>query len=146
METFKFTIHSLLYKSGDHVTGAMSPVLFAKEMAKSLEMKYNRLARIWFNDEKIHQQYEDGGLTGHDTLIIACKYSNDFFVSIWVDEGLGGMPVASALESDREITLTQPYENATYARKLTPAEIRAIMEHVFDHPDEIAIIEEEAGK
>lgn len=118
----------------------MSPFLFAKDMAKQTEFKYNRLARVWFEDERIFQIYENGeGLTGHDTLIIGCQYSNDLWLSLWVDSGVGGMPVAMGFQSDREITVTPIYEQAEYARKLTLQEIQEVFDYVFANPREMAI-------
>lgn len=140
-QSFKFSIQGLLSENKEGgISGAMSPTLFAKEMATQMEFKYNRLARVWFDDEEVFQVYEGGeGLTGHDTLIIACQYPNDLWVSLWVDSGVGGLPVAMGFQSDREVTITPIYERATYARKLTTEEIQEVFNHVFDNPQEIDI-------
>ena len=141
METnFKYRIQSLLYedKAGT-VTGAMSPLLFAQEMAKQMEMKFNRLARIWMDDEEINQIYEGDGLTGHDTLIIGIKYKDGLWLSIWVDSGIGGVPVAMAYQSDKQIILTPIYQRTEYAKKLTVENILEVFEYIYAHPESIAI-------
>lgn len=140
-QPFKFSIQSLLSenKPGD-ISGPMSPTLFAKEMAQQMEFTYNRLARVWFDDAETFQIYEDGeGLTGHDTLLIACQYPDELWLSLWVDSGIGGLPVAMANQSDREITITPIYEKTEYARKLTIQELQELFNHVFDNPQKIAI-------
>ena len=137
--SFAFHIQSLLERKEGKVTGPMSPLLFAKEMAGQMEMKYNRLSRVWFDDEQIFQQVEDGGLTGYDSLILACAYKHDLLLSLWVDQGVGGLPVALCYQSDREVLLTPIYQNSDFARKLTVEEIRQLFDHVFDHPELLAI-------
>ncbi len=118
----------------------MSPLFFAKEIACLLETKYNRLARVWFEDEQILQQWEDCGLTGYDTLILARATKNDLLLSLWVDQGVGGLPVALSGQSDPEILLTPIYEKTDFARKLTVAEIRQIFDYIFTHPECLAVI------
>ncbi|MDB5088599.1 MAG: hypothetical protein JWR09_2593 [Mucilaginibacter sp.] len=141
-EAIKFSIQSLLSRKDGNVSGPMSPTLFAKEMAQSAGFKYNRLARVWFEDDRINQCKEDGGLTGHDTLIIGAVYTNDVWLSLWVDSGVGGMPIAMAYQSDREIQITPVYKEAKYARKLTEQEIREIFDCVFLDTNQINIKQE----
>jgi hypothetical protein len=139
-----FTVHSLLAKDKDgKITGPMSPVLFAKEMAEQNSEKFNRLARVWFNDETTFQEYEYDGLTGHDTLIIACQYENDLRLSLWIDTGVSGVPVAMCCQSDKEIIITPIYERKEFAKKLTKEEIQQLFEYVFNNPQVLAINREE---
>jgi hypothetical protein len=138
-DSFIFSIQSLLKIKNEKVTGPMSPLLFAKEIARQMEMKYNRLARVWFEDEQILQELEEDGLTGYDTLLLACVYKKDLLLSLWVDRGVGGLPVALSYQSDREILLTPIYEKSEFARKLTVAEIRQLFDYVFTHPECLAI-------
>lgn len=137
--TFSFSIISLLTMENDKISGPMSPMLFVKEMSANMNEKYNRLARVHFDDEKIHQQYENGGLTGHDTLILANQYTNDLYLSLWVDIGAGGIPVAICFESDKQTIVTQVYKRKTFARKLTRPEIQQIFQYIFDNPSSLAI-------
>jgi hypothetical protein len=138
-QQFTFSIQSLLSEKGGHVSGPMSPTLFAKEMAQHVGFKYNRLARVWFADERINQCREDGGLTGHDTLLIGTVYSNDLWLSLWVDSGAGGTPVAMAYRSDGEVQVTPVYEEAHFARKLTVAEISEVFQSVFGDPAQLNV-------
>jgi hypothetical protein len=141
-ETLKFSVQNLLSRKDGTVSGPMSPMLFAKEMAKSVGFKYNRLARVWFDDERINQCKEDGGLTGHDNLIIGAVYENDVWLSLWVDSGVGGMPVAMAYRADKEVEITPVYRKAKYARKLTGQEIQEVFNLVFLDINQINIKEE----
>jgi hypothetical protein len=137
--SFVFTIQSLLEVKDGKVTGPMSPLLFAREMTAQMETKYNRLARVWFQDEQILQQSEGGGLTGYDALLIGTQYKTDLLLRLWVDIGTGGLPVAKAYQSNPEILLAPIYEKSDFARKLTVAEIRQLFDHVFAHPECLAI-------
>jgi hypothetical protein len=59
-------------------------------------------------------------------------------LSLWVDRGTGGLPVAMGYRSDGEILLTPIYEESAFARKLSAAEIRQLFEHIFTHPECLA--------
>ncbi|AYL95275.1 hypothetical protein [Mucilaginibacter celer] len=142
-EPIQFSVQSLLSQRKGVIHGAMSPLLFAKEMAESVAFKYNRVARVWFKDERINQHWEDGGLTGHDTLIIGMQYANDLWLSLWVDAGVGGVPVAMALQSDGIVDVTGVYRETVYARNLTDGEIKEIFDSIFANPALISIKNDE---
>lgn len=138
---FKFSIQTLLSQADGKVSGPMSPFLFAQEMGKATETKFNRLARVWFDDETINQFEEDGSFTGHDTLLIGTQHKNDLHLTLWVDTGIGGVPVAMVYQSDREVVVTPVYQQQAYVSKLSEENIREIFNSVFDHPEQIAIIQ-----
>lgn len=140
--SFQFNIQCLLSEKDGKVSAAMSPMLFFQEVSKSTSLPFNRLARIWFGDERVNQVREDGGYTGHDTLLMAAQYQNDLMLTLWVDTGLGGIPVAMGYHSDREVLMTTTYEKENYARKLTKDEITAIFELVYANPCLIAVSQE----
>jgi len=131
MEKLNYRIQSLLSEKDGKISGPMSPMLFAEEMAKSSGVKFNRLARLWFDDDRINQCHEDGGLTGHDTLLIGTMYDNDFLLTLWVDLGTSGVPIAMAYLSDKDIQFTEVYPKHHFARKLTEAEVKEVFEAVF---------------
>ncbi len=137
---FEYSIQSLLTEKDGRISGPMSPTLFAKEMAERSGFKYNRLARLWFADERINQCYEDGGLTGHDTLLIGVLYSDDLLLTLWVDSGTGGTPIAMAFRSDGgEVQMTEAYAGQNYVRKLVKTEFMEIFRAVFADPAVINI-------
>lgn len=132
---FEYSIQSLLTEKGGNISGPMSPTLFAQEMAKHSGIRYNRLARLWFADERINQCYEDGGLTGHDTLLIGVMYKDDLLLTLWVDSGVGGTPIGMAFRSDKgEVEMTEVYAGQTYAKKLSKNEVKEIFGAVFADP------------
>lgn len=141
---FNFSIQNLLSETKQgSISAPMSPMLFAKEMARQEQFKFNRLARVWFEDERINQCKEDGSYTGHDTLIIGCQYSNDLWLSLWVDSGTGGIPVGMCYESDKETVCTPVYTQKRYAVKLSHEQITEIFDYVFSNPETIAIKKEQ---
>lgn len=141
-QVLQFMIEPLLVKNKEgHVTGPMSSFLFAKEMAAALEIKFNRLARVWLEDEEIHQYYEDERLTAHDTLIIGCQYQNDLWLSLWINVGVGGLSPAMCYQSDRKVILTPAYASAFFEKKLTETQIQQIFDYAFSHPDCLSVIQ-----
>lgn len=137
---FQFSIVSLLTEDKEGgISGPMSPVLFAKEMAQLSGDSYNRVARIHFGDQTIFQRYEGQLLTCHDILILAGQYENDLQLCLWIDLGTDGLPVATSFMSDRELIITPVYREAAFARKLKEEEIQEIMYYGFDHPGVLAV-------
>lgn len=138
--SLKFSIQNLLSRNKEgKISAPMSPMLFAKEMAEQVPFKFNCLARVWFEDERMHQHREDGGYTGYDTLIIGCRYSNDLWLSIWVDCGVYGIPVAMRFQSDKNADVKSLYLKTSFAAKLNEQQINEIFDHIFSNPQTIDI-------
>ncbi|WP_139235711.1 hypothetical protein [Mucilaginibacter polytrichastri] len=108
-------------------------------MAAQVGFKYNRLARLWLADERINQCREDGGLTGHDTLIIGAVYKDNVWLSLWVDTGVGGVAIASAFRSDGSIDFVELYRQQPYVSKLSQKQVGEIFQSVFNDPTQINI-------
>lgn len=138
-QQFTYSIQSLLEQKDGNISGPMSPMEFAKEIALKVGFTFNRLARLWFADERINQCREDGGLTGHDTLIIGAVYTNDIWLSLWVDSGVGAVAVAMAYRSDGTIDYTDLYRQQHYVCKLSEKNVRDIFQSVFNDPTQINI-------
>ena len=141
-KTLQFRIQSLLSHKEGKVSGPMSPMLFAEEVTHSLGLKFNRLVRLWFEDECINQRREDGGLTGLDTLLVGTMYENDLLVTLWVDLGTGGVPVAMGYLSDKEVLFTEAYKKERFAKKLTHKEVLQIFDSVFADVKQLEVKEE----
>jgi hypothetical protein len=137
--TFKFSIQNLLMKWNGKMTGPITAILFAEEVASNIDIEYHYLALIEFEDKQINQIRESDRLTGHDTLIIGCRYTNDLWLSIWVDEGYVGRPIAMRYQSNKEPTVMELYEDADYVKKLDRMQIQQIFDYVFDNPQLLAI-------
>lgn len=137
MELLKFTIHNLLSLDDEGYSGPMGPVLFAKEMMSQVGLKFNRLARIYFEDDEIFQNEEEyQSLTAHDILIIGQQFTNRLWLSLWIDEGIKGLPVAKAFTGE-PVTISKGYQSVEYAKKLTDQEIEQIFSYLFANPHEI---------
>lgn len=133
-------MYSLLWESRDgKISGPMGPTCFAREMAFQMEFQFNRLARVLFNEDEINQRYEGKELTGHDTVIIGTQYTNDLYLTLWIDTGGDGIPIAMVFESDKEITVTPVYQTTPLARRLTVEEIRELFDYVFAEREKLAI-------
>jgi hypothetical protein len=131
----EFSITSLLSSDGIGISAPMSPMLFARDVAKAAGFKFNRLARIHFVDPEVLQNNEEGRPTAYDTVIIACKYPNDLYLSLWVDTGTAGIPVAECYQSDGVVMPTEVYENeGNFLRKLTTGELREVFDFIFRNP------------
>lgn len=140
-KTLQFRLQSLLSKTGEIISGPMSPLLFAKDMAKEMGFKFNRLSRVLFKDEAMLQCREEGTYTGFDHLLIATRHSNDLWLSLWVDMGVRGLPVAMVYESDRNLIISPQYKEARFAKKIDQRDIETLFEFVFTHPEVLSIHE-----
>lgn len=138
MNTLKFSIESMLSINAENrVSASASPFLFACATVIDLNQKFNRLARVRFEDRKVLQRYEDGALTTSDILVVGNQFSNDLYLSLWVDLGHAGLPVAMEFDSDPGIIITPIYRQYDFERKLTDREIQQLFNYLFDHPEEI---------
>lgn len=134
----KFRLQGLLYKGKDgKITGAMSPVLFIKEMEQQAGFNANGLVRVWFDDNEYNNWYEGGDkekyLTGCDTVIALQKYRDgETLLMMFVDNGTSGTPVAMKFSKDNDIVITEIYGKKHYERKLTTEQVREIFKTALE--------------
>jgi len=122
-------------KQDGSVSGPMGPVGFMQEVGKEMGERYNRLARVRFDEPETLQEYEKGeGLTSHDILIMGQQFENDLQLTLWIDMGGTAMPVAMMLESDWDLVVTPRYQESEFARKLSDDEIKYIFEFIIHNP------------
>lgn len=134
MRTFSF--QNLLYNKDGKVTGAMSPVLSANEMSKSMFPKYTGLARIYskkdgYSDIEVNQKYEGPGkqdLTGHDTLLIISHKKNVTVYGIYIDRGCSICPVALWFDDEpvEDTVISDIYKKQSFEDHYTSKEIHQI--------------------
>ncbi|HRH68815.1 MAG TPA: hypothetical protein PLB89_04840 [Flavobacteriales bacterium] len=126
----KYSFHQLLQRKPDGgVSGPMSPVLFAQEMAKHMEHPpFNLVVRVRFDDERCFQQLESDGWTGYDTLLLGIVGTKHAYIGLWIDTGLGGVAVAMQELDDAGATFTPIY-----------GEHRTKRDHFF--PDDAVIVQ-----
>ncbi len=142
----EFSAYSLLHKDKNgKITGAMSPILFANHIAQNCGFKYNRLARLNFKNNLIHQVYEGRGkseLTGYDTLVMAAKYSDgNIFMNIIIDLGSSGVCAAMCYK-DEEPEIIPVYENQSFETKLNLNDFKEIFTYLFTNFEEVFEIKE----
>lgn len=133
---FKYKFQQLLsLKDSNTITGPMGPMMFAKQMIKSIGLAdFNVLSRVVFEDQEVFQIYEGKGkteLTGHDILIIGKRYENTSYLTLWVDEGVQGLPVANYFYDDDKVTLSPLYrrEVARYKKNLSKLDLHYLFRH-----------------
>ncbi len=119
------------------ISGAMSPILFVKEMAKQLDFNYDGVARLFYGNEEINQRYEGKSLTGFDHIAVKKSYTNNTLIMIFIDEGIGGCPVAMKYADDKEAVVTPIYQARDYAKKLSQKEIDDIFAYLFENKEEV---------
>lgn len=137
MKKLKYEVHSLFQDKGDgNYTGPMSPLLFAEEIMEQLDIPYNRLARIDFDDQEIHNWHERGeGWTGCSTLLCAARGKKGIvLVVMLVDMGHQGMPVALWQKKDVDgAGFTSIYKDDTkFAKKLTEEQANEIIQYAIE--------------
>jgi len=123
-------LQNLLYKKRGKIIGAMSPVLFAKEVCEKMGEKFHGLCRVVFDDDLVHNSLRKR--TYYDTLVMLERFKNDNKLAMWIDTGTAGIPVAMMLESNRELIVTPAYRNNKRIKQLSDDEIREIFNKIFD--------------
>ena len=131
---FKLRVQNLLKIDDEKVSGAMSPVLFAQEACKQLDIRLSGLARVWFDNERTHQAIDEN--TGYDTLVIMENYENARCLFMFIDGGSSGVPVGMMF-NDSDLVLTPIYKNHKNLVKPDPSEIKKVFQYIFDHPETI---------
>lgn len=131
-------IHPLLnyqIKDGNLIAnGPMSPTMAAKEFSKSIGIKMNHLARVWFNDDRMLQEYDGGeGLTAYDHLIIVNVYKNTIEMAFIVDMGYACMPIAIYYSNDQKVITSPVYRGSNFALKITDEQLSEMFNTLVEH-------------
>lgn len=145
----EFKVQNLLARTGNKVSGPMSPLAFAKGMSEQFDFKVDGLCRISFNERETHQWYEGPGktqgLTGCDTLVAVQNYSNCKEYIMMVDTGVSGLVAAVHYSNDpaMEVTITPVYTKYHFERHLQEEELKAVFKHLVENPDLLIPLEKE---
>ena len=142
----EYRINRLLLRDGDDIKCYLGPHEAMKLLAKEFGMRFNRLARIVFDDDEIHNYYEGGhrkGLTCMDTLMAGCVYTDgSMLLCMVVDMGCEQLPVGMMFSTDDKPTVTPIYlDDARFQKKLSKEEVHEMFKRIFDDPSLIDIIE-----
>jgi hypothetical protein len=104
------------------ISGPMSPMMFAEQIAKHFELGLIAVHRINFDDRELYQEPDEPGfLTGYDTLLILLEQVAVFAV----DRGVSADLVAVAL-ADGKIEI-KPDIQSGYVKILEVQQIEALM-------------------
>jgi len=141
----KFKIEGVLTRKGGHIDGPMPILTFAREMSLLSGNHFNRIGRIVFDDADVLQDDSSDRGPMYEHFVLVTESDDDLVVSIWMKIDSDGLPVAMALRSDRKVRITPIYKRSPFRRKLTQAEITLILDHVFEHPELIAIKDGDAA-
>lgn len=109
-----------------NISGPMSPILAAQEVAQSLQETCVAVYRVWFDDETMYQINEGTTqrweVTGHDHLIICFPHWQVFVV----DRGVSCSNIAAIFgEADDDVNIKE--HNTPWMKQLTAAEIKSLM-------------------
>ena len=104
-------------------------------MSASFGANFNKIARVHFNDANTLQAAGFIKDAEHDIFILGTESTDDLMVSLWIDLGYGGLPVATEYQSTREVILTPVYQNRSFRRKPSAEELTSLFQYVFDHPE-----------
>ena len=117
--------------TGEKVSGPMSPVLAAKQMAKELEVKFSGLVRVQFHDPETNQHIEEGRPTGYDTLVMVSRFKNGDMYFMFVDIGTGIVPAyLFQYEQDTELTNSEAYGKENFAISLNKEQVKMIFDDI----------------
>jgi hypothetical protein len=125
MKRYKFSLITEFANGG--ITGPMSPVLFAREVAKIYELPLIAVYYIDFTEhqERMYQRKEADGWTGCGQLLICFPCAAVFFV----DEGVSGLPIASII-GDNEPLISNG-NNTQFMYRLRDEELIDLMKEGY---------------
>jgi len=85
----------------DTLSGPMSPILLMQEATRQMDDKYRGICRVHWDDDRYMQLVdEDSGL---DTVIYLSGSDENIRLSMFVDTGIGAVPVAIHFIGDETI-------------------------------------------
>lgn len=122
-------IHNLTTQEDGVLSGPMSPLLFAKEICGQLDINLTGLARVHWDDDRTMQYIDEE--SGLDTLVVCEDFKNDTVLFLFLDTGVGGMPVAFRTREDAEITYTPIYNKSNQYNKPSENEVAQVFETIF---------------
>ncbi|MFP4017954.1 MAG: hypothetical protein ACLFUH_01785 [Bacteroidales bacterium] len=125
-------------KDGERLA-PMAPGLFMEEMTKKLNMSYSELYRVYFDNEKVNQKYDDPGkktITYYDQLIALEFYlykgKSIYQLMYFIDKGTGGIPVAMKWSDETECIVTPIYKKHNMIKKLNEQQINELLDAVTE--------------
>jgi hypothetical protein len=140
MRNLKFKIETLVTRTAIGYLTPKSKLDFALNHMETFDLENGRIAKVLFPEQyKGTFQFPEGwNDKPNEILIIGHQLENDTYLSLWVDTGSSGIPIASLWRSDMYLATTQSYRTVKFLQSLTEAEIREIFEFILDHPETIA--------
>ena len=133
-------IHSLLsyeIKDGNLISsGPMSPFTAAQEITKELGIKFDHLARVWYEDSRMLQINDGGSPSGYDHLIAVYPHSNVIQFAYFIDMGTEYMPIALYFDDNEdELTISPYYLNFKFILKPTEEELIDMFKSMVEHEE-----------
>ena len=127
-------LQNLCTISDDTLSGPMSPMLLMQEMANQLEDSYRGICRVhWDDDRSMQLVDEDSGL---DTVVYLSGSDESPRLSMFVDTGIGAIPVAICFVGDETI-FTPVYKEDTSLVHPPRSEILDIFQAISDDMSKI---------
>lgn len=124
-------INNLCTIKNNTLTGPMSPMLLAKDICANLGIRLSGVARVWWdNDRTLQYKDEDSGL---DTVVYKEEHKDDTALYLFLDTGIGAMPIALRTKNDKEITYSPVYKDDEKFIKPTDEEIAEVFETIFNN-------------
>jgi len=122
------------------LSGPMSPMLLMQDMSVQMEERYCGICRVWWDDDRSMQLVdEDSGL---DTVVYLTRYGNGVSLSMFVDTGIGAIPVAVCFVGDETI-FAPVYEKDTTLVHPDHSEILDVFKAIAEDMSKIIPVEKE---
>lgn len=125
------------------LSGPMSPMIFAQEIAEQVEIRLCGISRVWWENERT-LQYKDEH-SGLDTLVIYEKYPDNDVLYLFLDTGVNGLPIAFCDKAGGEIIFTPVYLEDTRFIHPTDDEVKQVFDTIFEDMSLIVPKEEVAA-
>lgn len=130
----KMKIKKIMSLNEDGVgTGAMSPMLDAKEIAKQMNIRLKGISSVWWSNERF-MQYKDED-SGMSTLILLETYKDTNVLYMFTGIDLGMMPVAYYETKSKDLNISELYRNDIRLIHPKDSEILEVFETIANDMD-----------
>jgi len=133
-------IQNLCTVQGGIISGPLSPMMFAQDMTKQLGIEFSGLCRIWFDDRLLQAKDED---TGFDSVVILSEYNNTIILSMFLDMGVRGLPIAYLEKEENSIDFSPAYREETNLYKPSDETIKEVFDSILNDMSLIKPIEKD---
>lgn len=133
-------IHNLCNLEEGVISGPLSPMMFAQDVMEQLQIRFDGLCRVCFDDNLLQAKDEP---TGYDTVMVLSEYENIFILTMLLDMGAGGFPIAYFEQKENKVVFSEIYQEEQNLFKPKNKEIKEVFNLILNDMSLIRPVEKD---